>query len=125
MRVPRFSRSVLAAIDAQRIVGVRAGREHRFTGVWALVVGGRVFVRSWNDKPHGWRRAFLADPLGALNVSGREIRVRARRARGARLMEAIEHAYGQKHATPSSRKYVRGFARARRRLTTTELLPRG
>lgn len=121
----RFSRPVVAGIDASKILGVRSGTEHRFIGVWVVVVQGRVFVRSWNDKPAGWYRAFLEEPLGAIQVpDGREIRVRARRVRGERLLDAIDRAYGEKYPTPASRKWVRGFARPRRRATTTELLPR-
>ena len=122
----RFSRPVLAAIRDSQIVGVRSGEEHRFIGIWAVVVDGRVFVRSWNDKPTGWHRAFLDEPRGALRIpSGRELRVRAKRVRGDRLMDAIDRAYGEKYHTPASRKWVRGFARSRRRrMTTTELVPR-
>jgi hypothetical protein len=124
-RTRRFSGPVLAAIRDSRILGVRAGiQPHRFIGVWVVVVDGRVFVRSWNDKRRGWRRAFLEEPRGAIQIPpGREITVRARTTRGERLMDAIDAAYGEKYKTPASRKWVRGFARARRRMTTTELVP--
>jgi hypothetical protein len=56
--------------------------------------------------------------------TGREIRVRARKVRGERLLDAIDAAYGEKYNTPASRKWVHGFAQARRRKTTTEFLPR-
>ena len=119
----RFSRAALSAIHDSKILGIRSGA-HRFIGVWAVVVKGRVFVRSWSDKPHGWHRAFLAEPRGAIQIPGREIRVRARKTRGERLIDAVDLAYGKKYTTPASRKYVRGFATARRRATTMELVPR-
>lgn len=121
----RLSKSALTTILGTRIVGIRAGvRPHRFIGVWAVVVNGRVFVRSWNDSPHGWHQAFRKEPRGTLQIPERQIRVHARRARGERLMDAIGLAYAEKYATPGSRKYVRGFAQARRRATTIELTPR-
>jgi len=122
----RFSKPVLEALDAARILGVRAGLEpHRFTGVWVVVVDGRVFVRPWNDKPGGWHRAFLEEPRGTIQIpSGREIPVRARRTRSERLMDAVDAEYAEKYPTPASRKWVRGFAQPRRRATTTELVPR-
>jgi hypothetical protein len=84
-----------------------------------------VFVRSWNDKPHGWYRAFDEDSRGTIQIpGGREIRIRARKAKGERLLDAIDRAYAAKYNTPGSRKYVRGFATARRRKNTVELLPR-
>ena len=120
-----FSKPALAALDAAKIVGVRAGTAHRFTGVWVVVVKTRVFVRSWNDKPTGWHRAFVEEPLGVVQApNGREIRVRARKVRGEGLLEAIDEAYGEKYNTPASRKWVHGFAQPRRRETTTELVPR-
>ena len=53
----RFSKPVLDLLADAVLVGLRAGTEHRFTGVWVVVVKGRVFVRSWNDKATGWRQA--------------------------------------------------------------------
>jgi hypothetical protein len=120
-----FSKPALAALHAAKIIGVRAGTEHRFTGTWVVVVKGRVFVRSWNDKTSGWHRAFIEEPLGAIQVpNGREIRVRAKTVRGENLLDAIDEAYGEKYNTPASRKWVHGFAQPRRRGTTTEFVPR-
>src|SRR5262249_61645192 len=64
----RFSGPALKELDKSKILGVRAGAEHRYTGVWVVVVQGRVFVRSWNDKPTGWYRAFRAQPLGSIQL---------------------------------------------------------
>ena len=81
-------------------------------------------MRSWNDKPTGWFRAFLEQPLGAIEIAGREVRIRAVKRRGERLMKAIEQAYAEKYTTPASLKYVTGFRRPKRRLTTMELVAR-
>ena len=119
-------RPIVAAIDASKILGIRAGgrSDHRFIGVWPVVVGGRVFVRSWTIKPDGWYHAFLEDPRGTIQVGEREIRVRAVPVRAERLLAAVEQAYAEKYPTPGSRKYVRGFRTARRRATTTEFVRR-
>jgi hypothetical protein len=115
----------VAALDAAKIIGLRAGLEpHRFLGVWVVVVDSRAFVRSWNDKPQGWYRAFLAEPRGVLQVGDRELPIRMVRSRGERLMDAIDAAYAAKYPTPGSRQYVRGFKLARRRATTLEIKPR-
>jgi hypothetical protein len=122
----RFSRPIVAAIDESKILGIRAGgrSDHRFIGIWAVVVGGRVYVRSWTQKPDGWYRTFLEDPLGAIQVGERQLRIRAVRARGERIRDAVERAYAKKYPTPGSVKFVRGFRSLRRRDTTMELLPR-
>ena len=122
----RFSRLLVAAIDESKILRVRAGArsQHRFVGIWAVVVERRVFSRSWTQKPGGWYRTFLEDPLGTIEVGERQIAVRAVRARGQRTHDAIEQAYAKKYPTPGSLKYVRGFRTSRRRETTMEFLPR-
>lgn len=122
----RLSRPIAAAADDAKIIGVRAGArsDHRFIGVWPIVVNGRLFARSWTQKPDGWYRAFLEDPLGTIQIGEREVRVRAARARGKRISDAVERAYAEKYHTPASKKYVRGFRTPRRRETTTEFVPR-
>jgi hypothetical protein len=121
-----LSRPIVAAADASKIFGVRAGArsDHRFTGIWPVVVDGRLFARSWTQKADGWYRAFLDDPLGTIQVGEREIRVRAVRATGKRIRDAVERAYAEKYHTPGSLKYVRGFRTPRRRDTTIEFVPR-
>jgi len=122
----RFTRPVVNAVAANKILGVRAGApaEHRFIGIWAVVVQGRVFARSWTLSRDGWYRAFLADPAGAIQVGEREIRVRAIPVRGERLRDAIEEAYAAKYDTPGALKYVKGFRSPRRRGSTMEFVPR-
>jgi hypothetical protein len=122
----RFSRAVAEAIDEAAILGVRAGArsDHRFIGVWPVVVDGRVYARSWTRSPDGWYRAFLDDPLGVIQVGGRQLRVRAVRARGERVRDKVEDAYAAKYVTKASQKYVRGFRTPRRRETTMEFTPR-
>ena len=122
----RFSRAVVDAVDDAGIMGIKAGAksDHKFTGVWPVVVNGRVYARSWTLKKGGWYHAFLDDPLGILQISGREIRVRAVRARSERVRDKVEDAYAAKYDTKASQKYVRGFRTARRREATMEFVPR-
>jgi hypothetical protein len=120
----RFPRRVVDAFDEAQIIGVRAGTDHKFTGVWVIVVEGRVFARSWNDKPTGWFRAFLKEVVGTVRVGEREVRVRGRRTRSERLRGAVSAAYREKYATKGSQKWVRGFAVPKRTANTMEFVPR-
>ena len=122
----RLSRPIIVAADDAGIMGIRAGSrsDHRFIGVWPVVVEGRLFARSWTSKPDGWYRTFLDDPLGVIQVGEREIRIRAVPVKSERLRDAIEAAYAKKYDTKASQKYVRGFRTERRRNTTTEFVPR-
>jgi hypothetical protein len=118
-----FPPRVLNLLLESRMLGIRAGDDHKFTGIWFVVVGNRLFVRPWNDKPAGWHRALLRDRRGAIKVGDREIPVRARASRSESLFDAIDAAYASKYDTKASQVWVRGFATPRRRRTTTELLP--
>ncbi|HEX8746530.1 MAG TPA: DUF2255 family protein [Pyrinomonadaceae bacterium] len=120
----RFTSDVLEAIRDGKIIGIRAGTApHRFIGIWAVVVEGRVFVRSWSLKPRSWYRTFLLEPRGAINVLDREIPVRAVHTRSERLKQAVSRAYLEKYNTPGSIRYAQDMGRAKSRATTTELVP--
>jgi hypothetical protein len=119
-----FGEEIVEALRAAKILGVRAGGEHRPTGVWVVLVGDRPFVRSWSDKPTGWYRAFLREPDGVIQLGAREIAVRAKRVRSARVRAAVTAAFGEKYNTKASRKWVEGFAEPERELTTLEFVPR-
>jgi hypothetical protein len=120
-----FSKAVTAAIAKEKILGIRAGSgDHRFIGVWAVVVEDRVFIRSWGVERTGWFQAFREEPIGQIQAAGRELRVRAVTRVPERTKAAVDDAYAAKYTTPGAIKYVKGFARSkRRRDTTTELLP--
>lgn len=121
-----FSAPVLALLRASRMLAIRAGSDHRFIGIWFVMVGDRVFVRPYYDEPTGWYRAFQKDPRGAITLgkNKREIPVRARTARGSGLFDKVDASYASKYDTAASRKWVLGFHQPRRRKTTTELRPR-
>ena len=118
-----FPDDVVEALSKAKILGVRAGSEHRYTGIWVVVVDGRVFVRSWNDKPTGWFRAFRKQPSGTIQAGELEIPVRGKPVRSARIRDAVTVAFGEKYNTKGSRKWVEGFAEPARVMTTLEFVP--
>ena len=95
---PNFDK-VVSAARAAKIMGVRAGSEHRFTAVWVVVVDDRIFARSWSDKSTGWFRAFKKEPNGVIQVGDYEIKVRAKAVRSSRMRDAVTAAYGDKYNT--------------------------
>lgn len=120
----RFPANLLKAIRDEKILGIRAGNDaHRIIGIWAVVVEGRVFVRSWSLQPRSWYRTFLIEPVGLIQIGKRKLRVRAVHTRSERLKDEVSHAYREKYNTPGSVKYVQDMGRAKSRNTTTELVP--
>jgi hypothetical protein len=121
----RFPNEILAAIYKEKTLGIRAGKAstHRVIGIWAVVVEGRVFVRSWSMKPRSWWRTFLDDPFGSLFIGEREIPIRTVQTRSERLKDMVSQAYKDKYKTPSSIQYVKDMSRRKSKDTTTELIP--
>lgn len=119
----KFSKAIVEAARSAKIMGVRAGTEHKYTGVWVVVVEDRVFARSWSDKPTGWFRAFKKQPAGTIQIGEREISVRGKAVRSTRILDAVTVAFGEKYNTKGSRKWVEGFAEPARIATTLEFIP--
>ena len=122
----RFEADTLSAVKKEKIVGIRAGTEstHRVIGIWAVVVEGRVFARSWSLKPRSWWRTFLEDPQGSLLIGEQEFAIRAIQLRSERLKELVSRAYKEKYHTPGSIQYVKEMSQKRSRDTTTEFVLR-
>ena len=117
-----FTADVVEALRKAKILGVRSGTAHRYTGVWVVVVEDRVFVRSWNDKPTGWFRAFKKEAAGSIQAGDLEIPVKGKPVRSARLRDAVTAAYTEKYPTKGSQKWVEGFADPSRVINTLELV---
>jgi hypothetical protein len=123
-RPKKFPAKTVDAIHAAKILGIRAGaKPHRIIGIWAVVVEGRVFVRSYSRKPRSWWRTFHEDPRGIIEVNGKQLKVRPIFTRSERLKKLVDRAYAEKFPTPGSRVFVEGFKEKQRRDTTTELAP--
>jgi hypothetical protein len=121
----KFSKEALAALRDGKSLAIRAGtRPHRFTGIWVVVVAGRVFVRSWSLKPRSWWRTLLGESRGEIQIAGRTIAVRAVRTRSEKIKDAVSRAYLEKYGAGGSLKFARDLGRLKSRATTTELVAR-
>lgn len=118
----RFAPALLAEFDFTKYLYIRSG-EHRYIGIWVVVIDGRVIVRSWNDKVTGWYRAFLSEPCGHVRFGKREVPIRAIPVVSKKLVDTAQAAYAAKYTTKANAKYVKGFATERRKAATLELVP--
>jgi hypothetical protein len=118
----RFPPQVLAGFEATKYMYIRAG-DHRFIPIWVVVAERRVVVRSWNDKPSGWYRAFLSQPCGHVKINDREVSIRAVPVRSKKLNDAADDAYAAKYTTKGNAKYVKGLAMPERKANSLELIP--
>jgi hypothetical protein len=121
---PRFPPRVVDAFTRAKILGIRAGDgSHRFTGVWVVTTGGRVYVRSWELSKGGWHARVVQDGAATVQVGAKTSRVAAAIVTNETALHAVDHAYFAKYPTPASRQDCLGFARGRRRAGTLELRP--
>lgn len=112
-------------LNKGRGIRIRAGaNDHRFIGIWFVMVNGRVFVRSWSVKPDGWYRVFLRDPRGTIQVNKTEISILAVPIRSKSLRDAVDRAYLDKYNSAGAIKYARDLGTAKSRATTLGLVPR-
>jgi hypothetical protein len=119
----RFPDHILAMLRDAKGLRIRAGNtQHRFIGIWFVMVRGRVFVRSWSVKPKGWYRVFMKDPRGTILLANHEIAVRAVSTGDKRLRDAVDRAYLQRYNTPGALKYAKDLGSPKPRATTTELV---
>ena len=118
-----FEDAIVEAARNAKILGVRSGTEHRYTGVWLVVVDDRIFARSWSDKPTGWFRAFKKEPSGTIQIGKLEIPVRGKPVRSARMRDTVTAAFAEKYNTKGSLQWVKGFREPERVLTTIEFVP--
>ena len=123
-RLRSFPAAILETIRTDKIIGIRAGTDstHRVIGIWAVVVEGRVFVRSYSMKPRSWWRTFLEDPQGIITVEEKEIHVRAVQTRSERIKDLVSKAYKEKYNRPGDIQYVKDMSKKKSRDTTTELV---
>ncbi len=120
-----FDNNLLAVIQKEKILGIRAGTDstHRVIGIWVVVVEKRVFVRSWSMKPRSWWQTFLEDPYGTIVIADKEIPIRTIQTRSERLKDLVSAAYKEKYNRPGDIQYVKDMSRKKSRDTTTELIP--
>src|SRR5689334_5042372 len=96
----RFTDEIIAFLQKEKIIGIRAGSTHKIIGIWAVVVERRIFVRSYSMKPRSWWRTFLEDPQGIITVGEREIPVKAIQTRSERIKDLVSEAYSEKYNRP-------------------------
>src|SRR5437764_15264791 len=104
----RFPKKIVEAIRDAKILGIRAGtKPHRVIGIWAVVVEGRVFVRSYSLKERSWYRTFLEEPRGIIEVNGNQMKVRPVFTRSQRHKKLVDRDYAQMFPSPGSRALVK------------------
>jgi len=122
----KFSKAFLKCINETQITSVRAGKDRaKFTGIWMVEVGGRIFARSYNLSDRSWYTTFFNGEGGDIKC-GKEI-MPVKGVKPADLntiTEAINKAYEKKYLVKSyNKKWVDGLTQSERVERTMEFIP--
>jgi len=122
----RFPKLFLNCINDTQITSVRAGKDReKFTGIWMVVVDGRIFARSYNLSDRSWYTALLNDESGELKCGKEIIPIKGLKPPDINnITEAINKAYEKKYLVKASnKKWVDGLAEPERVARTMEFIP--
>jgi hypothetical protein len=120
----QFPDDILTVLREGKGLRIRAGTsQHRFIGIWVVVVKDRAFIRSWSVKANGWYRTFLKEARGTIQVADHEIAIRAVHNKDERLRDAVDRAYLQKYNSAGALKYAEDLGSPKSRATNIGLVP--
>ncbi len=121
-----FSKAFLKCIHETQITSVRAGKDReKFTGIWMVVVEGRIFARSYNLSERSWYTAFLKGNSGDIRCKKEIIPVKGLKPADINIItEAINKAYEKKYLVKGyNKKWVDGLIQPERVARTMEFIP--
>ena len=100
-----FEPGFVESVDTSQLIEIetrrRDGQGVR-TVIWAVVDGGRVYVRSVLGEQGKWYRRLRARPEGAVHVGGRAVAVRAVPVDDDAEVERVSEALRRKYARQAS-----------------------
>ena len=122
----KFSTAFLKCINETQITSMRAGKDRtKFTGIWMVVVKGRIFGRSYYGAGRSWYTAFLEGNEGDIKCGKEIIPVKGVKPTDVNtITAAINKAYEKKYlAKAYNKKWVDGLCEPERIARTMEFIP--
>jgi hypothetical protein len=122
----KLSKPFLKCINETQITSVRAGKDReKFTGIWMVKVGGRVFGRSYYGADRSWYTAFLKGDNGDIKCGKEIIPVKGMKPADINaITKAINKAYEKKYLVKTyNKKWVDGLCEPERVARTMEFIP--
>jgi hypothetical protein len=122
----KFSKAFLKCINETQITSVRVGSDReKFTGIWMVVVKGRVFCRSYYGAERSWYSALLNGDKGDIKCGKEILPVKGLKpADIITITKEINKAYEKKYLVKTyNKKWVDGLCEPGRVARTVELMP--
>ena len=121
-----FLKAFLKCINETQITSVRAGKDReKFTGIWMVVVDGRIFGRSYYGAERSWFTALLNGDKSEIKCGNEILSVKGLiPADIITINKLINKAYDKKYSIKAhNKKWVDGLAESERVARTMEFIP--
>jgi hypothetical protein len=121
-----FSKTFLKCIGETQITSIRAGKgREKFTGIWMVVVDGRIFGRSYSLSERSWYTALANGETGDIKCAKEIVPVKGSKPADIDSINgAINKAYEKKYLVKAyNKKWVDGLAEPERVARTMEFIP--
>ena len=107
-----FSDEFLQFLDENTLVEIKSGNHRtKFTEIWMIRIGKRVFARSWNRNVKGWMHDFLINNGGQIKYGEKVLNVTVKKIDKAdKINEDISKAYLNKYTQEYNLEYAKGIS---------------
>jgi hypothetical protein len=107
-----FSEEFLQFLDENTLVEIKSGNHRtKFTEIWMIRIGKRVFARSWNKNVKGWMNDFLINKSGQIKYGEKVIDVTVKKIdKTDKINEDISKAYLNKYTQEYNLEYAKGIS---------------
>jgi len=125
-KMKKFSKAFLKCIRETQISSVRVGKDRtRFTGIWMVEIGGRIFGCSYYGAERSWYTALASGEAGDIKCGKEIIPIKGAKPKDIKsITGAINKAYEKKYLVKASnKKWVDGLAEPERVARTMEFIP--
>ncbi len=108
-----FSEEFLQFLDENTLVEIKSGNHRtKFTEIWMIRIGKRVFARSWNKNVKGWMNDFLHNNSGQIKYGEKVIDVTVKKIdKTDKINEDISKAYLNKYTQKYNIEYAKGISK--------------
>ena len=107
-----FPSEFLQFLDENTLVEIKSGNHRtKFTEIWMIRIGKRVFARSWNKNVNGWMNYFLINNGGQIKYGEKVLNVTVKKIdKTDKINEGISNAYLNKYTQEHNLEYAKGIS---------------
>ena len=104
-----FPSEFLQFLDENTLVEIKSGNHRtKFTEIWMIRFGKRVFARSWNKNVNGWMNDFLINNGGQIKYGEKVLNVTVKKIdKTDKINEDISNAYLNKYTQEYNIEYAK------------------